>query len=1337
MWGVFLNLFYCLCRLCSSNSLDMERNESTHLEDPNPGAFSSSSSPLIGDYEGGTKKMEGKDYEPTHSEDPNPGAFSSSSSPLVDDYEGGTKKMEAKDYEVFLSFRGKDTRKGFTDHLYNGLVAAGIHVFRDNNELRFGEEIGPELLNSITQSKISIAIISENYASSKWCLRELTHMLKCKRSEGQIVLPIFYKVEPSQVRLPTGRFRDAINAKRKNLANMDVKEWEEALEEVHHLKGWESEKFDNGHEAALVKAVVKRVMMDLRTFQPILHEQFVGIDERVEDIMSLIDPEFKDTRIIGIYGMGGIGKTTLARVLYNNLSIQFEHHSFMANVRETSMHKGIECLQKQLIYNILRSPYDVPSVYEGKSVIRSRFICKKVLIILDDINDNTQLNALAGDRSWFKAGSIVIITTRNKRILDEARADHMYQLNELPLDKSLILFNRHAFRKNSPQRDYQVISREVVYTTGGLPLALEIIGSYLYGRSEKIWKDTLEKLKKVPDAKVQGTLQISYDALEYEEKQIFLDIACFFIESSKKNPTYMWDDCGFFPEKGIEVLSLMSLIKIDKDGNLMMHDQLRDFGREIVRKENIKEPQNRSRLWNSEEAADVIDNNKVATKLKVLNLMGCAREQLQTCAFRSLEILILEDCEDLEKIHPSINDINTLISLNVNGCSKLKELPLGVSRMEELRELLLNETMIREIPIAVGNLTKLETLKVACCEQLAQLPKYLGSLVSLTQLHLTFTEIEELPESIGSLKKLKTLVASHCHSLAYIPSSIGHMASLSLLDLTRCVKLAQLPDTIGSLTSLQSLLLSECHSLREMPDSIGKLESLTELHLKSTAFEELPEFIGSLKKLETLDASYCASLARIPSSIGHLASLSLLDLRGCNKLAQLPDTIGSLTSLGTLSLSKCHSLRETSDSIGKLESLINLGLQSTAFEKLPNFIGSSKKLKTLDASYCASLVCIPNTIGHLASLTHLDLTWCTKLAQLPDTIGSLTSLQRLSLLECHSLREMPNSIEKLGSLTDLCLKSTGFDELPKFIGSLKNLKNLDACYCASLARIPSSIGHLASLSRLDLRGCDKLAQLPDTIGSLTSLQRLLLSECHSLREIPDSIGNSLNKLKTLDASYCASLARIPSSIGHLASLSLLDLRGCDKLAQLPDTIGSLTSLQKLDLRGCDKLAQLPDTIGSLTSLKRLLLSECRSLKEMPDSIGKLESLIELHLKSTAFEELPEFIARIPSSICHLASLSCLYLRGCSKLAKLPDNIGSLTSLEHLFLQDCHTLREMPDSIGKLESLIGLGLKSTAFEELPEFIGSLKKLKFLEASYCASLARIPSSISHLSSRIALT
>ncbi|XP_039166081.1 disease resistance protein RUN1-like [Eucalyptus grandis] len=131
-------------------------------------------------------------------------------------------------------------------------------------------------------------------------------------------------------------------------------------------------------------------------------------------------------------------------------------------------------------------------------------------------------------------------------------------------------------------KDFEGISRDILSTMGGLPLAIEVIGSYLYGETDgKVWQDVLKKLRNEPDRDVQRTLKISYDALEPTQKEIFLDIACFLIGKNSKFASYMWEDCGLFPYIGIKELKLRCLIKIGDCGEFRMHDQLRDLGRSI------------------------------------------------------------------------------------------------------------------------------------------------------------------------------------------------------------------------------------------------------------------------------------------------------------------------------------------------------------------------------------------------------------------------------------------------------------------------------------------------------------------------------------------------------------------------------------------------------------------------------------------------------------------------------------------------------------------------------------------------------------------------------------
>ncbi|XP_042491007.1 TMV resistance protein N-like [Macadamia integrifolia] len=157
-----------------------------------------------------------------------------------------SSSSSSSSYEVFLSFRGEDTRTNFTDHLYHALDDSGINTFRDNEELPMGKKIGPELITAIEQSRISIPIFSENYASSKWCLIEITKIFECKNTMDQVVLPIFYNIEPSAVRNQTGSYAKAFEKHQRCFDHNTVKKWKEALREVGSLKGWDSKSTANG-----------------------------------------------------------------------------------------------------------------------------------------------------------------------------------------------------------------------------------------------------------------------------------------------------------------------------------------------------------------------------------------------------------------------------------------------------------------------------------------------------------------------------------------------------------------------------------------------------------------------------------------------------------------------------------------------------------------------------------------------------------------------------------------------------------------------------------------------------------------------------------------------------------------------------------------------------------------------------------------------------------------------------------------------------------------------------------------------------------------------------------
>jgi hypothetical protein len=160
-------------------------------------------------------------------------SLSSSSSPSSSDTPRWT-------YDVFLSFRGEDTRNNFTDHLFYALKQKGIYTFKDDEKLERGNSIPPELEKAIEESRVAIVIFSRKYASSTWCLEELAKIVRCMKVKGMTILPIFYNVDPSDVRKQKGTFAQAfVEHEERFKHNIEkVQKWRDALKEVATIVGW-------------------------------------------------------------------------------------------------------------------------------------------------------------------------------------------------------------------------------------------------------------------------------------------------------------------------------------------------------------------------------------------------------------------------------------------------------------------------------------------------------------------------------------------------------------------------------------------------------------------------------------------------------------------------------------------------------------------------------------------------------------------------------------------------------------------------------------------------------------------------------------------------------------------------------------------------------------------------------------------------------------------------------------------------------------------------------------------------------------------------------------------
>ncbi|MCH86258.1 NBS-containing resistance-like protein [Trifolium medium] len=284
-------------------------------------------------------------------------------------------------------------------------------------------------------------------------------------------------------------------------------------------------------------------------------------------------------------------------------------------------------------------------------MIKDRLCTKRALVVLDDVSEFEQLNALCGNRNGIGPGSIIIITTRDARLLDILGVDYIYEAEELNACESLELFNWHAFREASPTEGFLSLSEDVVYYCGGLPLALEVLGSYLFKRTKHEWHSVLSKLKKIPNDQIHDKLKISFDGLrDHMEKDIFLDVSCFFIGKDRAYVTEILNGCGLHADIGLTVLIERSLIKVENNNKLRMHSLLRDMGREIVRESSPEEPEKRSRLWCHEDVVDVLTdhNGTKAIEGLVMKLQMTSCVCFDTSAFEKMKRLRLLQLEHVQ-----------------------------------------------------------------------------------------------------------------------------------------------------------------------------------------------------------------------------------------------------------------------------------------------------------------------------------------------------------------------------------------------------------------------------------------------------------------------------------------------------------------------------------------------------------------------------------------------------------------------------------------------------------------------------------------------------------------
>ncbi|GLJ55316.1 hypothetical protein SUGI_1187010 [Cryptomeria japonica] len=784
----------------------------------------------------------------------------------------------------------------------------------------------------------------------------------------------------------------------------------------------------------------------------------VGLDVAVQKFDTTAIQSGDSIQLVGIWGMGGSGKTTLAKEIFNKRCSAMDRSSFLFDLRDAAGRGLLVEKQKKLLEDLDVKGVTFDNIHEGKGILKSRSRSISVLIVLDDVDRADQLDALLPARETLGHGSLIVVTTRELDVLKSWRISAVYEMKGLNPIHAKQLFCWHAFLQPYPLPGFEDLVEQFLYACNQLPLSLEVLGAQLYDKSDKdYWQCVLDKLSRILPRDINERLQVSYDALDEEDKEMFLDTACFFIGQRKSVAITIWDGSGW-------------------SGKLCWE--------RLFNKCLVKSPY---RLWSPKQSIQIHPQQEAVQIREMANAFGdnCYPRQGRIIIHTKQGSRSLVPCSiglrffvgDGDFINQQYSDLSReLIWLQCKGFMHTN-LPSWLS-LEKLRSLVLVN------PQSIKDLWQ--------CD--ADAPLQLRELVIGVD-YPSIISLRGFPSSISCLKNLKKISIgqnyANWNTLSSLPTEFCDLQSLEHLEIKWCRNLSSLPTNFGELKNLQHLNLNHCINLKFLPDAFKKLtllESLCLKNCKELTIKPALHILENMTKLRYLDLDGCRRLEEL--RLPEVVSLINLYLQGTS-LKELPANIFQLTR----KVKKIAGLQE-------LRSLRELSIE---LDELPIF-RELTSLKSFELENCNKLEKI-ESLKPLRSLENLKISDCRELEALPS-LTEIITLKEFKLVKCHKLKkieglECPRSLEMLK--IDDCPELEGLPNLAKST----SLEEFELQKCHKLEKI-EGLGSLRALKTLKITECPELKWLP-CLAQLASLEEFELRMCHKLEKV-----EGLERLRSLE-----------------------------------------------------------------------------------------------------------------------------------------------------------------------------------------------------------------------------